>query len=431
MTPPEQQEPYASRTEASGTPAKENVLNGLASPGRHTRESTKQLMSTPLYRSWLSFIRSAKQQDGSDFSETSRTNLRSLGTGLLSSLLEKYPPASDCAEIDTHFRTIFSLLNRAESESLIARTAGTAVQKKPQLRSVLINLIGPWAESQGIALSEGFPRPAAPHPVEARLDDIPSFKRLCAELDRLVDRGTLTTTPAASVKRKAVLFLQFAYDQWSPQEWSADAFQRQLTESFDRLLRAYLQSGSVSAASLNTVRSALNRHFRPQVTGAPVPADFATTRRAEATRRMHQREDPEAPQVSGTIPAPDRIRPQAAVPELDRERYQHALEAALTALGGATKLSRRQLAGLLSNDVRLSSPLQPCLVRVFMPEVSPRIPRPWLSISEQPVHEALDVYQKQRRLVPTARHCKFFFVDLNGEPLKTAPPKGSSKKHRC
>lgn len=414
--------------QSSQPPVSADALDALAPPGRRTRESTKQLMSTPLYRSWLAFMAAAKQQDGTDFSETSRNNLRSLGTGLLSSLLEQCPPDRDCLDYDAHLRGAFGRVDRARAESLIVLAAGTATSKQTQLRSVLVNLIGPWAESQGIRLSDEFPRPAAPHPAHNRLNEIPAFGKLCAELDRLTQRGIITSEPAASVKRKTVLFLQFVYDRLFSEGWNAEAFNNHLTEEFDNLVKAYLESGVVSSASLNTVRSALNRHFRPQVTGAPPPAHLETTRRRDIRPRErvleHQGEG------AGIVITPEAPQRNAVSSEVSLGQYQQVLDSALAALGVATKLSRYQLAALLLNDIRLSSSPHPCLVRVFMPEVSPKIPRPWLSISERSVHEALDVYQRQRRLVPAARLCSLFFVDSNGEPLETTPPKGSSKKHR-
>jgi len=386
-------------------------------------------MATPTYRSWIDYARSASRQDGQEFTESSRAQMRSVGTDFLVHVSSTRSSSVLPGTINDALRDALIQLDAAAIETYLS---GVPESQRSQHRSVLRLYVRPWLEKEKLLPANALPEPEKIHPSDALFDG----STLPAQLGAAIARNGSTAASAGNVVRIVKRFWRFTHDVSAVErlpnpEEKTIALLAALTGGFDALVQRFsMYQGQnptqPSKAASQSVRSALNRFFRPLILGA---APLPESERPERPKSLPPRREPRAPKASSqasATSAPDTVAtmsdssstttaapvsPQPAAPVITHEAFKQSLSAALSLLSQKSKAPINELHQLGVNDVRLEKDV----LRVFLASASPRVPGTWVRYADVDLRRVIDQYLGHVRLLKLSR--SKFFVEYGGKEL--------------
>jgi hypothetical protein len=420
-------------------------------------------MQTALYKSWSAFVHSATQLDGQPFSDKTRAQLQSSGTGFLVFMQRKFGHAEQSADqIEPKLRRDLSTLSKDVVDEFLSEESGGKPAKEAQLRSVLKNLVRPWLTHEGLLLTDAFPTPEAIHPADVLAPNLSLTVSAERYFETVSTSGDLSPASAANMRRILHRFLRFAYDtqasghgaeQEAPVLFAdASEFEKFLRDRFDNLLDQFCRCTGPnppqpSRSSAQSARSALSRHIRPLML-PDVPAPERPNRsddraKANPARKTAVKSPPESTSRTATeeVLANSRLEPStentaalkpspptAPPPSLQvtESDYAVVLENAVSLVSNLIKRPRSDVAKLGLNAVRV----MPHEVRILPPPTSERAPSTWIHSKDATLREAIDRYGLLLRDAGGRRGKALFFVTFAGDSI--APPvihASHKKKH--
>lgn len=453
----------SARSRDSEHPSSHDLYRELRPPSRPLSTATQQIMQSALYRSWCAFVRSATQLDGSRFSDKTRAQLQSAGTGFLVFVQrERGNDQHSPAEVEAALRVTLPALSRELVEKFLSLESAGTPTKLAQLRSVLRHLVRPWLEGEKLLAPDAFPAPEPTHPAEELFQELEIIASLERYLKDAVNAGHLAEASTGNVRRILQRFLRYSYDACAGGEdasavtastsLGASDFEQMLRQQFDTLVARFCEhtgphAVQSSRSSAHSAQSALLRHIRPLMLPdsplherprQPPPRTIRPPHKREKLTRVH----PADIEVEGTprteataLPpteapnlTPDIAPPEAlpSVPEVTAADYNAALESAVVQVCRATTRSRNDIAKLGLNDIRV----MPHEVRILPPPITERTPSVWIHLSDPGLRVAITHYSSVLKASSVKRAASLFFVSFSGGSIAPPPPSATKRKFR-